>query len=120
MQYSLSFLGKKTKHSQPFCLLCTPCVAGQVQAALRSLYLSVHRVQLVGHVPVILAGHALTDSRFHQPGQGREHVDRGEDFLRVQLPVEVDLDKNAPQQTARTEEPKIGNKYQVRVMLDGC
>uniref|UniRef100_A0A2M4D215 Putative secreted protein n=1 Tax=Anopheles darlingi TaxID=43151 RepID=A0A2M4D215_ANODA len=48
-------------------------------------------VQLVGHIRVILARHALTDGGLHQTRQRRQHVDRRIDLSVVQLTIDVDL-----------------------------
>lgn len=48
-------------------------------------------IQLVGHVGVVLAGHALADGRLHESGEGRQHVDGRVDLTVVQLTLNVDL-----------------------------
>uniref|UniRef100_A0A182QVN8 Uncharacterized protein n=1 Tax=Anopheles farauti TaxID=69004 RepID=A0A182QVN8_9DIPT len=48
-------------------------------------------VQLVRHVRVVLAGHALADGGLHQTRQRRQHVHRRVDLTIVQLTVDVDL-----------------------------
>mmetsp|Transcript_17593 Transcript_17593/g.38076 ORF Transcript_17593/g.38076 Transcript_17593/m.38076 type:complete len:323 (-) Transcript_17593:344-1312(-) len=40
---------------------------------------------------MVITRHALTNGRFHQTGQGGEHVDRWENALGVKLTVKVDL-----------------------------
>jgi hypothetical protein len=51
----------------------------------------VARVQLIGHVRVVLPGHVLTDGRLHQTRQRWQHVHWWVDLPVVQLPVNVDL-----------------------------
>lgn len=48
-------------------------------------------VQLVGHIGVVLTSAALADSRLHQTGQRRQHVDGRVDTLVGELTVNEDL-----------------------------
>lgn len=69
------------------------CRSTACSTAVVVAHLSIHGVELVGNVPVVLPGHSLPDGRLHQTGERREHVDGGEDLLGVQLPIQVDLGK---------------------------
>mmetsp|Transcript_44392 Transcript_44392/g.74728 ORF Transcript_44392/g.74728 Transcript_44392/m.74728 type:complete len:361 (+) Transcript_44392:445-1527(+) len=64
---------------------------------------SISCVHLVGHLVVVLAGHALSDSVLHQTRQRRQNVDGGVDLLVVQLPINVHL-------ALRDVSRKIGNR----------
>ncbi|KAI0564002.1 hypothetical protein FGB62_31g125 [Gracilaria domingensis] len=48
-------------------------------------------VQLIGHVTVVPARHALADGGLHQTRQRRQHVDGRVDLTVVQLAIQVDL-----------------------------
>ncbi len=55
--------------------------------------------ELVGHITVVLAGHALANSRLHETRERGEHVDRRRNLAVVQLAVDVDLAlRNVPRQ----------------------
>lgn len=53
------------EHRQPKNPKYAILISGQMNRQRVSPYLSVHRIQLVGYVPVIFARHSLSDGRLH-------------------------------------------------------